>query len=78
LSKSARELATLIDDDKFQNAFSAPKAQLEQLLDAKTITIARLMDLVPVGTIDPTPVCCCAAIVFACSHCCLGARAVCV
>jgi hypothetical protein len=28
---------------------------LQTLIDAKTITIARLMELVPPGTIDPTP-----------------------
>ena len=28
---------------------------IETLIDAKTITIARLMDFVPAGTVDPTP-----------------------
>ena len=35
--------------------FGAPVEQLEQLVYAKTVTIAKLMEIVPAGTIDPTP-----------------------
>ena len=33
----------------------ATPEQLQELINAKTVTIARLMEIVPAGTIDPTP-----------------------
>ena len=33
----------------------AGKDQLEQLMDAKTVTVARLLEIAPPGTLDPTP-----------------------
>ena len=39
----------------FLDKFGAPVEQLEQLVAAKTVTIARLMEIAPAGTIDPTP-----------------------
>ena len=35
--------------------FGAPMEQLQELVDAKTVTIAKLMEIAPAGTIDPTP-----------------------
>ncbi|MEM9205648.1 MAG: OFA family MFS transporter, partial [Pseudomonadota bacterium] len=49
------DLMTQIDPARFQEAFGAPVSQLNELVAAKTVTIARLMDIAPVGTIDPTP-----------------------
>ncbi|MEM6615882.1 MAG: OFA family MFS transporter [Pseudomonadota bacterium] len=49
------DLMTQIDPARFQDAFGAPVSQLNELVAAKTVTIARLMDIAPVGTIDPTP-----------------------
>ena len=45
----------VIDPQTFLDKFGAPVEQLEQLVSAKTVTIARLMEIVPPGTIDPTP-----------------------
>ena len=54
-SDAAHGLAARVDDGVFLTAFGAPRSQLEALLDAKTVTIAKLMDVVPPGTLDPTP-----------------------
>ncbi len=49
------DLVTKIDPQSFLDKFGAPVEQLEQLVAAKTVTIARLMEIAPIGTIDPTP-----------------------
>jgi hypothetical protein len=47
LRSSATELAALVDPARFKQAFGATLDQLPALLDAKTVTIVRLMELVP-------------------------------
>jgi MFS family permease len=49
------DLSSKVDAAHFERAFGAPHEKLPELLDAKTVTINRLMELVPAGTIDPTP-----------------------
>ena len=49
------DLATKCTDDDFENTFLASKDQLQELMDAKTVTINRLLEICPQGTIDPTP-----------------------
>jgi MFS family permease len=49
------KLATKVDPAAFQQRFGAPLEQLDQLVAAQTVTIGRLMELVPAGTVDPTP-----------------------
>lgn len=49
------ELAREIDDDTFRRTFGAPKDSVQQLVDANTVTIGKLMDVAPEGTVDPTP-----------------------
>ena len=44
-----------VDDLAFTSAFGAGKEQLPLLVEKKTVTINRLMELVPEGTTDPTP-----------------------
>ena len=39
----------------FERAFGAPVSELETLVSANTVTIARLMELAPPGTVDPSP-----------------------
>jgi MFS family permease len=54
-NKSAiTDLADKIDPAAFVEKFGAPMSQLSELVAAKTVTIASLMDIAPVGTIDPT------------------------
>ena len=49
------DLAVKVNPVDFENTFGAPITQLEQLVEAKTVTIAKLMEIAPIGTIDPTP-----------------------
>lgn len=48
------DLAGKVEPAAFQARFGAGLDQLEQLVSAQTVTIARLMELVPAGTADPT------------------------
>jgi hypothetical protein len=56
-SSEAAKLAALVDPALFERTFGAPNdpETLQRLVDAKTVTIARLMDVAPAGTADPTP-----------------------
>ena len=47
-------LASDIDASAFAAHFGAPIAQLESLVEQKTVTISRLMEIAAPGTIDPT------------------------
>ena len=49
------DLASRVDPAAFAEKFGAPIAQLNELVAAKTVTIAKLMEIAPAGTIDPTP-----------------------
>ena len=49
------DLAAKIDGEKFTAVFGVGREQLESLIAAKTVTIAKLMEIAPSGTIDPTP-----------------------
>ena len=51
---SIRDLATKVDDRLFLQTFGAGKDQIESLMAAKTVTVSKLMSIVPDGTIDPT------------------------
>jgi hypothetical protein len=55
VSKAIADLAGRVDPAAFASSFGAPLSQLDQLVAAKTVTIARLMEIAPDGTIDPTP-----------------------
>jgi MFS family permease len=50
-----RDLAGRIDPARFQAAFGAGVEQLETLASRQTVTIAKLMEIAPPGTVDPTP-----------------------
>jgi MFS family permease len=49
-----KDLVDKVDKTKFSETFGASHEQLEQLVGAKTVTIAKLMEIAPAGTIDPT------------------------
>ena len=55
VTNSLNDLITKIDPGKFLDKFGAPMSQLEELVGAKTVTISKLMEIAPVGTVDPTP-----------------------
>ena len=47
-------LAQKVDPAAFQAKFGAGLDQLQQLIDQKTVTISKLMDIAPAGTINPS------------------------
>jgi MFS family permease len=55
IGSSVKDLASRIDPAAFQEKFGAGIDQLDTLVAAKTVTIARLMEVAPAGTVDPTP-----------------------
>ena len=55
VNRAIADLASKVDPAAFADRFGAPIAQLEQLVAARTVTISGLMEIVPAGTIDPTP-----------------------
>lgn len=48
------DLITKISPAEFQATFGAGVEQLDQLVAAKTVTISKLMEIAPAGTVDPT------------------------
>ncbi|MEM9027619.1 MAG: OFA family MFS transporter [Pseudomonadota bacterium] len=48
------DLVAKIDPATFAEKFGAPVSQLQSLVDANTVTIAKLMEIAPAGTVDPT------------------------
>ena len=55
LQNAISDLASSVDPASFEAKFGAPVSQLSDLVAAKTVTIGRLMEIAPAGTIDPTP-----------------------
>jgi hypothetical protein len=54
-NSSIKDLATKVDTNAFEAKFGSPISELEPLMNAKTVTISKLMEIAPFGTIDPTP-----------------------
>ena len=54
-AKAIQGLVDKIEPAVFQNAFGASSDQLTSLVEAKTVTISKLMEIVPAGTVNPTP-----------------------
>jgi MFS family permease len=50
-----RDLVAQIDPARFAAAFGASVEQLDALVEQQTVTIAKLMEIAPPGTVDPTP-----------------------
>ncbi|MCX4242051.1 OFA family MFS transporter [Paraliomyxa miuraensis] len=48
------ELASRVDPAAFEAKFGAGLDRLDALVEAKTVTIAKLMELMPEGTVDPS------------------------
>ena len=44
-----------VDPERFRQAFGAGIEQLDALVAQQTVTIAKLMEIAPPGTVDPTP-----------------------
>ncbi len=54
VNNAIQDLMTNIDPGAFLAQFGAPVDQLQLLIEQKTVTISRLMEIVPPGTTDPT------------------------
>jgi hypothetical protein len=52
---AAAELTAQVEPELFEDTFGAGPEALGQLMETNTVTIAKLMEIVPVGTSDPTP-----------------------
>lgn len=55
VNRAITSLVGATDPERFEAAFGAGKDQLDALVEAKTVTIAKLMEIAPPGTVDPTP-----------------------
>ena len=49
-----RDLAEVVNDQDFKLSFGAPVSELPTLLEAKTVTIEKLLEIAPAGTVNPT------------------------
>ena len=54
VKNAINDLITKISPADFQATFGAGVEQLDQLVAAKTVTISKLMEIAPAGTVDPT------------------------
>jgi MFS family permease len=55
IDSALHDLAARVDPDRFRQAFGAGLDQLDTLISQQTVTIAKLMEIAPPGTVDPTP-----------------------
>ncbi|MEM9385306.1 MAG: OFA family MFS transporter [Pseudomonadota bacterium] len=55
LRNALSSLATQVDPERFRATFGAGLDQLDALISQKTVTVAKLMEIAPAGTVDPTP-----------------------
>ncbi len=54
VKNAINDLVAQIEPARFQEKFGAGVEQLDQLVAAKTVTINKLMEIAPPGTVDPT------------------------
>nr|XP_040568855.1 LOW QUALITY PROTEIN: oxalate:formate antiporter-like [Lepeophtheirus salmonis] len=54
-SSAIQELLEKVDPIKFAEHFGTNIAQSQTLIEAKTLTISKLMTIMPAGTVDPSP-----------------------
>jgi MFS family permease len=55
IDSAIRDLVSRADPARFQQAFGAGIEQLDALIERQTVTIGKLMEIAPPGTVDPTP-----------------------
>jgi MFS family permease len=55
IDSALRDLAARVDPERFRATFGAGLDQLDTLIAQQTVTIAKLMEIAPPGTVDPTP-----------------------
>ena len=52
---AAHEIVGAIPPSVFEEKFGAPPSALGQLLESRVVSIPQLLEVAPVGTVDPTP-----------------------
>jgi hypothetical protein len=55
IDSAIRDLVARIDPERFRESFGAGVAELDALVAQQTVTISKLMEIAPPGTVDPTP-----------------------
>jgi MFS family permease len=55
VNNSLSDLIAKVDPSAFLDKFGAPIDKVDELVKAKTVTISKLMEIAPAGTVDPTP-----------------------
>ena len=55
LGDAIREVAATVSPERFAETFGAGLGQLDLLVEKKTVTLAKLLEIAPPGTLDPTP-----------------------
>jgi hypothetical protein len=55
IDSALHDLAARVDPARFREAFGAGLEQLDALIAQQTVTIAKLMEIAPPGTVNPTP-----------------------
>jgi MFS family permease len=55
IEAALHDLSARVDPERFRAAFGAGLDQLDALIKGQTVTIAKLMEIAPAGTVDPTP-----------------------
>lgn len=55
ISNAIDDLASKVSAERFAEKFGAPIGKLDELVAAKTVSVQKLMEIAPEGTIDPTP-----------------------
>jgi hypothetical protein len=55
IDAAIHDLAARVDPERFRAAFGAGLDQLDALQAQQTVTIAKLMEIAPPGTVNPTP-----------------------
>ena len=54
-SQALADLLSKVDPQAFSAKFGADLSSAQSLIEAKTLTIAKLMTIMPPGTVDPSP-----------------------
>ena len=54
-SQALTDLLSKVDPQAFSAKFGADLSSAQSLIEAKTLTIAKLMTIMPPGTVDPSP-----------------------
>ncbi|MDG0996432.1 MAG: MFS transporter, partial [Gammaproteobacteria bacterium] len=55
INDAIHELAKKVDPSRFKEQYGVSIDHLQELIQSKTVTISNLLEISPIGTLDPTP-----------------------